>query len=103
MNQERIIAELEEEERRLETELKKVREAKQSLLGKGRSYPRSLTVREALLQLLKAQDGQIRRDLPTKLAGIGAPCYCQHIANHYHAAQGFVPPRSGPGLAALIQ
>lgn len=74
MNQECIIAELEAEERRLEAELNKVRDAKQSLLGKGRSYPRSLTVREALLQVLKAQDGLVRRDLPAKLAGVGAPC-----------------------------
>jgi|ERR1039457_1281128 hypothetical protein len=74
MNQDGLIAELEARERDLEIELKKVRAAKEELIGKGRSFPRQMTVREGLLKLLREQDGQFRRDLPGKLAGLGAPC-----------------------------
>jgi hypothetical protein len=69
-----MIAELETRELELETELKRVREAREALIGKGRSFPREMPVREALLILLRRENGQLRRELPAKLAGLGAPC-----------------------------
>ena len=74
MDQTKIIADLEAQERALEAELKRVRGAKETLIGKGRSFPRLMTVQEALLKVLREQDGQFRRELPPRLAALGAPC-----------------------------
>ncbi len=69
-----LVAELQAREQKLEVELRQVRAAKEALIGKGRSFPRQMTVRDALIKVLKEQDGQFRRELPTLLARLGAPC-----------------------------
>ena len=67
------IGRLEAQAKELENQLRQVRGALRAL-REGHTPERKMTVKAGLLVLLKVENGQWRRDLPQKLALVGAPC-----------------------------